>query len=61
MRLPIAVSLKEFQQNSHYAFAIRAVSIDNRFGPFSEAKMIFTSPNPHLTQPLQTSHLLNQF
>lgn len=42
MRLPMAVTLKEFQPNSHYAFAVRAVSIANLFGPFCEPKIIFT-------------------
>ncbi|CAF1518995.1 unnamed protein product, partial [Adineta ricciae] len=34
MRLPMAVTLKEFQSNSHYAFAVRAVSTTNTIGPF---------------------------
>ena len=42
MRLPMAVTLKEFQSNSHYAFAVRAVSINNSIGPFCEPKTIFT-------------------
>lgn len=42
MRLPMAVTLKEFQSNSHYAFAVRAVSITNNTGPFCEPKTIFT-------------------
>ena len=42
MRLPMAVTLKEFQSNSHYAFAVRAVSITNNIGPFCEPKTIFT-------------------
>jgi hypothetical protein len=43
MRLPMAVTLKEFQSNSHYAFAIRAVADQSRLGPFSQPKTIFTS------------------
>jgi hypothetical protein len=42
MRLPMAVTLKEFQSNSHYAFAVRAVAINNNIGPFCEPKTIFT-------------------
>ncbi|CAF0854850.1 unnamed protein product, partial [Didymodactylos carnosus] len=58
MRLPMAVTLKEFQSNSHYAFAVRAVSISNTIGQFCEPKTIFTgiSPNP---LPLQTSQIQN--
>ncbi|CAF3658534.1 unnamed protein product [Rotaria sordida] len=57
MRLPMAVTLKEFQSNSHYAFAVRAVSINNNIGPFCEPKTIFTGNTP--VQPLHTSQLLN--
>ena len=42
MRLPMAVTLKEFQSNSHYAFAIRAMVDQHRLGPFSQPKTIFT-------------------
>lgn len=57
MRLPMAVTLKEFQSNSHYAFAVRAVAINNNVGPFCEPKTIFTGNTP--VQPLHTSQLLN--
>ena len=57
MRLPMAVTLKEFQSNSHYAFAVRAVSTDNHIGPFCEPKTIFTGNSS--IQPLHTSQLLN--
>ncbi|CAF0764901.1 unnamed protein product [Adineta ricciae] len=57
MRLPMAVTLKEFQSNSHYAFAVRAVSTTNTIGPFCEPKTIFTGNTS--VQPLHTSQLLN--
>jgi hypothetical protein len=57
MLLPMAVTLKEFQSNSHYAFAVRAVSINNHIGPFCEPKTIFTGSTS--IQPLHTSQLLN--
>lgn len=57
MRLPMAVTLKEFQSNSHYAFAVRAISIHNHIGPFCEPRTIFTGLNS--VQPLHTSQLLN--
>jgi hypothetical protein len=50
MRLPMAVTLKEFQSNSHYAFAVRAVSINNNIGPFCEPKTIFTGNTLHTNQ-----------
>ncbi|CAF1209048.1 unnamed protein product [Rotaria sp. Silwood1] len=50
MRLPMAVTLKEFQCNCHYAFAVRAISINNSFGPFCEPKIIFTGNT--LVEPL---------
>ena len=55
MRLPMAVTLKEFQSNSHYAFAVRAVSINNNIGPFCEPKTIFTGNT--LTQLSNTNHI----
>jgi hypothetical protein len=58
MRLPMAVTLKEFQCNSHYAFAVRGVSITNNIGPFCEPKTIFTG-NTSSIQPLNTSQILN--
>ncbi|CAF3584658.1 unnamed protein product [Rotaria sordida] len=57
MRLPMAVTLKEFQCNCHYAFAVRAVSINNNTGPFCEPKTIFTGNTP--IEPLNTSQILN--
>ncbi|CAF1286095.1 unnamed protein product [Adineta steineri] len=57
MRLPMAVTLKEFQSNSHYAFAVRAISTNDNIGPFCEPKTIFTGNTP--VQPLHTSQLLN--
>jgi hypothetical protein len=50
MRLPMAVTLKEFQSNSHYAFAVRAVSINKNIGPFCEPKTVFTG-NSQTTDP----------
>ncbi|CAF1081607.1 unnamed protein product [Didymodactylos carnosus] len=58
MRLPMAVTLKEFQSNSHYAFAVRAISMSNIVGQFCEPKTIFTGIPPNLL-PLQTSHIQN--
>ncbi|UJR22493.1 hypothetical protein I4U23_025546 [Adineta vaga] len=52
MRLPMAVTLKEFQPNSHYAFAVRGVSITDQFGPFCEPKTIFTGT----TTPVQLNN-----
>ncbi|CAF1317994.1 unnamed protein product [Rotaria sordida] len=57
MRLPMAVTLKEFQCNCHYAFAVRAISINNNTGPFCEPKTIFTGNIP--IEPLNTSQILN--
>ncbi|CAF1331740.1 unnamed protein product [Rotaria sordida] len=57
MRLPMAVTLKEFQCNCHYAFAVRAISINNNTGPFCEPKTIFTGNTP--IEPLNTSQILN--
>ncbi|CAF1352884.1 unnamed protein product [Adineta ricciae] len=55
MRLPMAVTLKEFQPNSHYAFAVRGVSTTNQMGPFCEPKTIFTGT----TTPPNSSQILN--
>ncbi len=53
----MAVTLKEFQSNSHYAFAVRAVAINNNIGPFCEPKTIFTGNT--LTQPLHTNQIVD--
>jgi hypothetical protein len=55
MRLPMAVTLKEFQSNSHYAFAVRAVSINNNIGPFCEPKTIFTGNTLNTNQTVDSS------
>ncbi|CAF1226543.1 unnamed protein product [Rotaria magnacalcarata] len=57
MRLPMVVTLKEFQCNCHYAFAVRGVSINNTIGPFCELKTVFTGNTPF--DPLNTNQLLN--
>ncbi|CAF4371460.1 unnamed protein product [Rotaria socialis] len=57
MRLPMVVTLKEFQCNCHYAFAVRGVSINNTIGPFCEPKTVFTGNTPF--GPLNTNQLLN--
>ncbi|CAF0742129.1 unnamed protein product [Adineta steineri] len=46
MRLPMAVTLKEFQSNSYYAFAVRGISNTNNIGPFCEPKIILTGNAP---------------
>jgi hypothetical protein len=56
MRLPMAATLKEFQSNNHYTFAVRAVSINN-IDPFCEPKIIFTG-NTLIQPPFNTNQVL---
>lgn len=57
MRLPMVVTLKEFQSNCYYAFSVRAISINDRIGPFSELKTVFIGNKP--IEPLNKSQILN--
>ncbi len=57
MRLPMTVTLKEFQSNNHYTFAVRAVSINNNIGPFCQPKIIFTG-NTLIQPPFNTNQVL---
>ena len=41
MPRPMRTNIEYFQCNCHYAFAIRAISINNGVGPFCKPKTIF--------------------